>query len=238
LCYLYYLFKLHNNFIFLDCKQWRKNFMATVIQHFPVILASKSPRRRRLLEAAGISFTVWPSSVREKNFLRLAPETYVRTLAEAKARDVAKSHPEAWVIGADSIVLIDDRILEKPSNIDAARQMIRRLGGSTHAVLTGFSIVCHDRAHIFTDVVRTDVIFKSLSDEEIEWYIHTNEPYDKAGGYAIQGLGSFMVKAITGSYTNVVGLPLCEVLDHLYRHRVISRALGMETPACAGNDLP
>jgi len=211
--------------------------MEMIICNFPIILASKSPRRRRLLENAGIEFSVVPGSVREQDFLFLKPENYARTLAEAKARDVAQKHPDAWVIGADSIVLINDTILEKPDSILHARRMIRQLSGNTHRVLTGYSIICQDKAHIFTDFVSTEVIFKQLTDEEIEWYIHTNEPYDKAGGYAIQGLGSFMIKGIIGSYSNVVGLPVCEVIDHLYRQAVISRKIvKTNLKAIAGND--
>jgi len=194
-----------------------------IIHNSPIILASKSPRRRRLLESAGIEFTIMPSSVQENDFLLLKPENYVRTLAEAKAYDIANKRLKSWIIGADSIVLINDTILEKPESISDARQMIHQLNGKSHVVLTGYSIICKQNAFIFTDVVKTEVIFKKLTDEEIEWYIHTKEPYDKAGGYAIQGFGSFMIIGINGSYTNVVGLPVCEVLDQLYQQGVISR---------------
>ena len=211
--------------------------MVMVIHNFPIILASKSPRRRRLLQNAGIEFTVIPSCVQEDNFLFLKPENYVRTLAEAKAREVAENNPDCWVIGADSIVVINDTILEKPASISHARQMIRQLSGNVHTVLTGYSITCKNNAHLFTDAVMTEVIFKKLTDEEIEWYIHTDEPYDKAGGYAIQGPGSFMIKKIIGSYTNVVGLPVCEVLDHLYRQEVISRNRQLsDIKTMSGND--
>jgi len=200
--------------------------MEIVIQNSPIILASKSPRRKRLLENAGIRFSIIPSCVKETNFLQLKPENYVRTLAEAKALDVADKNTESWIIGADSIVLINDKILEKPESVTDARNMIRQLSGKPHFVLTGYSIICRTDSCIFTDVVKTEVVFKELTNEEIEWYIHTKEPYDKAGGYAIQGLGAFMVKSIKGSYTNVVGLPVCEVLDRLYQQKVISRKTG------------
>lgn len=194
-----------------------------IIHNSPIILASKSPRRRRLLESAGIEFTITPSSVQENNFLLLKPENYVRTLSKAKAQDIANKSPESWVIGADSIVLINDIILEKPKSISDTRQMIQQLSGHAHIVLTGYTIICKKSSYTFTDVVKTEVTFKKLTAEEIEWYIHTQEPYDKAGGYAIQGLGSFMINGINGSYTNVVGLPVCEVLDQLYQQGVISR---------------
>jgi septum formation protein len=202
----------------------------------PIILASQSPRRRRLLEAAGLIFKVIPSQVQEEDFEAVDPAAYAKRLAEAKAGDVAERHPESWVIGADSIVLIDGQILEKPASTSDARRMMELLSGKTHQVLTGYAIVLAGDAHAFSDVETTEVTFKPLTDEEIEWYIQTPEPYDKAGGYAIQGLGSFMVKQIKGSYTNVVGLPVCEVLDQLYRLGVISRQVMPVTPnAAAGN---
>jgi len=218
--------------------------MKTAIQPFPIIsepiiLASQSPRRRRLLEAAGLAFRVIPSQVREEDFEAVDPLIYTGTLAEAKARDVAKKHPESWVIGADSIVLIDGKILEKPASISDARRMMELLSGKTHQVLTGYAIVHAGDAQAFSDVETTEVTFKPLTFEEIEWYIQTPEPYDKAGGYAIQGLGSFMVKQIKGSYTNVVGLPVCEVLDQLYRMGVISRkVMALNGKAAAGNSSP
>ena len=214
--------------------------MKTAIQPFPIIsapiiLASQSPRRRRLLEAAGLTFQVIPSQVREEDFEAQHPETYARILAEAKADDVAEKHPESWIIGADSIVVIDGQILEKPASTSDARRMMGLLSGKTHLVLTGYAIHHAGDAQGFSDVEITEVTFKPLTDEEIEWYIQTPEPYDKAGGYAIQGLGSFMVKQIKGSYTNVVGLPVCEVLDQLYRLGVISRqSLGLNRNAAAG----
>jgi len=217
--------------------------MKTAIQSFPIvsasiILASQSPRRRRLLEAAGLIFRVIPSQVKEEDFKAVNPATYVKVLAEAKARDVAEKYPDSWVIGADSIVLIDEKILEKPASLSDARRMMALLSGKTHQVLTGYAIISGENRHSITNVETTDVTFKPLTEEEIEWYIQTPEPYDKAGGYAIQGLGSFMVQQIKGSYTNVVGLPVCEVLDQLYRLGVISRrVIPMNRTAAAGNNV-
>lgn len=210
-----------------------------IVHHQPIILASHSPRRKQLLEEAGIRFSIAPSRVRESDFPAMPPEEYADTLARAKAADVADRHPDAWVIGADSIVYIDDTILEKPESIRAAREMIQRLSGRSHFVFTGYCLVCRNQKVLFSEVVRTEVTFKALSPEEIEWYIHTEEPYDKAGGYAIQGLGSFMAKGIIGSYTNVVGLPLCEVLDHLTRLGVIERQSTCDRlRAAAGEGCP
>jgi len=186
-----------------------------------IILASKSPRRRFLLKNAGVEFKVCPSRIKEAEFPVIRPQNYVKALAEAKACDVADLHPDSWIIGADSIVWIDDQILEKPRSVAMAREMMERLSNRTHYVFTGYAIVCMEKAHQFSGVSETAVTFKDLTSAEIEWYIATDEPYDKAGGYAIQGLGSFMVQRINGSYTNVVGLPLCEVIDHLIEQDVI-----------------
>jgi septum formation protein len=204
----------------------------------PIILASQSSRRRHLLEAAGLNFQVVPSQINESDFEALAPAAYAKTLAQAKATDVAEKHPGCWVIGADSIVLINGEILEKPASTFDARRMIGLLNGNTHQVLTGYAIVHAGNAHVFSDVEITEVTFKRMTDEEMEWYVQTPEPYDKAGGYAIQGLGSFMVRQIKGSYTNVVGLPVCEVLDQLYRLGAISRQIRpVPIDAAAGSCL-
>jgi len=180
-----------------------------------LVLASQSPRRRYLLEQAGLRFEVVPSGIDESGFALTSPEKYVRRLATAKAADVSAAYPDAWVIGADTIVLIDGTVLGKPGGRADARAMLGRLSGRTHQVYTGYSICCRSRDWTFTDAVVTDVTFKTLSEAEIEWYIHTSEPFDKAGAYAIQGLGTFLVRRINGSYTNVVGLPVCEVIEVL-----------------------
>jgi septum formation protein len=191
-----------------------------------IILASKSPRRRDLLETAGLRFSVCDSGVKESGYRLRSPASFVRMLAEAKAAAVGEIHPESWVIGADTIVYIDGRTLEKPESADAAREMMELLSGRTHSVYTGYCILCREKRHRCTEAVKTAVTFKALSSREIAWYIRTDEPYDKAGGYAIQGLGSFMIEKIAGSYTNVVGLPLCEVMAHLQENGVISPAPG------------
>jgi septum formation protein len=195
--------------------------MLNDFQHTKLILASKSPRRKYLLSQAGIDFDVIPSNVDESTMAVNEPGLYVRSLSAAKAQDIARKHPDRWVIGADTIVLIDGLILGKPKGKDAARKMLTQLSGQTHQVYTGFTICCVQLAKCFTDAVRTEVTFKRLSPNEIEWYIRTDEPFDKAGAYAIQGLGTFLVKSINGSYTNVVGLPVCEVIEHLIHEGVI-----------------
>jgi septum formation protein len=194
-----------------------------------IILASKSPRRKYLLEQAGLNFTVIPSSFDESTIALSLPADYVRTLAESKAGDISAKYPDTWVIGADTIVLIDAKVLGKPASRSEARTMLRRLRGRTHRVLTGYCICRRSNNRHFSEVVQTDVRFKELTDDEIEWYIHTKEPFDKAGAYAIQGLGTFLVKRINGSYTNVVGLPVCEVITYLIKEKVIGRSLTGET---------
>ena len=186
-----------------------------------LILASRSPRRRYLLKQAGLSFSVIPSSIDETSIPVSSPETYVKALSEAKAENVSIKFPEKWVIGADTIVLKDDAILGKPDSKAQARAMLKQLSGQTHQVLTGYAICCKSKNRKYSETIKTQVLFKSLTDKEIEWYIHTKEPFDKAGAYAIQGLGTFLVKSINGSYTNVVGLPVCEVIEFLLKEGVI-----------------
>jgi septum formation protein len=170
---------------------------------------------------AGLKFTVVPSRFDESTVPMTTPSAYARTLAESKAGEVAQQHPDSWIIGADTIVVINGVILGKPGNRSEARAMLQRLSGQTHQVVTGYCIRCKDRGRFFSDAITTDVTFKVLSEAEIEWYTGTQEPFDKAGAYAIQGLGTFLVKAVSGSYTNVVGLPVCEVIEILIREGVV-----------------
>ena len=187
-----------------------------------IILASGSPRRKFLLEQAGLSFTVIPAPIDEKGYSHLEPEDFVKVLAELKAAWVSERHPESWVIGADTIVLINGVILGKPASRDEARTMLKQLSGKTHIVLTGYAIRCQGKKRHFSEIIRTEVSFKDLTEEEIEWYVNTREPYDKAGAYAIQELGTRLVKLVKGSFTSVVGLPVCEVMDFLIKERIIS----------------
>jgi septum formation protein len=182
-----------------------------------LILASKSPRRYELLKQMGFDFEVIPSRVTEDYVQTEAPQEHVIRLAEAKVRDVASEHPDCWVIAADTIVYINRSILGKPKDREEAVEMLRRLSGQEHWVLTGFS-VCHlEKKRSDQETVQTAVKVKGLTSGEIEWYVQTGEPFDKAGGYAVQGIGSFMIESIRGSYTNVVGLPLCELIQMLNR---------------------
>jgi septum formation protein len=186
-----------------------------------IILASQSPRRRYLLERAGLRFSVIPSEFDESSIPMSPPDDYVRSLATEKARDIAHRYPDNWVIGADTIVVVENRVLGKPASSAEARDMLLRLSGRTHYVLTGFCVCRLSGAQLFAETVRTEVLFKELTSAEIDWYIQTGEPFDKAGAYAIQGIGTFLVRRINGSYTNVVGLPVCEVIEILIREKVI-----------------
>lgn len=195
--------------------------MSTSVSSPKLILASQSPRRRYLLKQAGIDFSVIPSSFDESSIRLSSPDSYVRQLAESKAREISEKFPASWVIGADTIVFIDGTILGKPGSKSEARAMLKRLSGKTHQVLTGYCICCQSAGRSISDAVKTEVQFKKLSMAEIDWYLNSGEPFDKAGAYAIQGIGTFLVRRINGSYTNVVGLPVCEVVEFLIRENVI-----------------
>jgi len=181
-----------------------------------LILGSSSPRRKELLNALGIRFMVIPSSVDEQLLSGETPEAHVQRLALAKARQVAGTVPGQWVLGADTIVVIDGQILGKPHHTKEAEEMLKMLSQRTHTVFTGYALV--NQHHPEKERVRhvcSRVHIRELSTDEIEAYVKTGEPMDKAGAYAIQGIGSAIVAHVTGSYTNVVGLPLCEVAQDL-----------------------
>jgi septum formation protein len=177
----------------------------------PIVLASQSPRRKKLLEQIGIDFIVIPSDIDEgEHPLHIEPSHYSMQLAEKKAMDVAsKLGYDAIVIGADTIVVIDDEILNKPKSENEAKEMLRRLSGRTHTVFTGVSVVRTDVANPITNYKATEVTFRELTDREIELYVSTGSPMDKAGAYGIQDdIGAVFISHIKGCYYNIVGLPL------------------------------
>ena len=182
-----------------------------------LILASKSPRRFELLKQLGLDFDIVPSGVKEDVLHGEPPEQHVIRLADAKALEVGNRYPDCWVIAADTIVYIHGSILGQPKNREEASEMLYRLSGQEHWVWTGFSVHHLAKRIGGQEAVQTAVKMKPLSSVEMEWYIQTGEPFDKAGGYAIQGTGAFMIESIHGSYTNVVGLPMSELIQMLIR---------------------
>ena len=176
-----------------------------------LVLASQSPRRRELLALAGFRFSVRAKPVKELRRAGEAPVDYVRRLAREKAEAAWQSADEI-VLGADTTVAIDDRVLEKPADADDARAMLRLLSGREHTVITGICLLHRDR--IIVDHASTQVRFAPLSESEIDDYIASGEPFDKAGAYAIQGLASKFVESVNGCYFNVMGLPLSLVYRH------------------------
>jgi len=181
-----------------------------------LVLASSSPRRKELLESLGINFEIIAPLADESLLEKENPEDYVLRLSSEKSLSVSKNlNGDALVIGADTIVVVDNEILGKPKDEEDAKSMLNKISGKAHHVLTAFSISKPEAEILHTHVVGTSVLVKTLEPDEIEGYIKTTEPMDKAGAYGIQGLGAFMVKEIRGSYTNVVGLPLVEVIEAL-----------------------
>ncbi len=187
-----------------------------------LILASASPRRRELLASTGLAFRVVPASIDECPHPGEIPDTYVRRLALAKAEIVAEGSPGAVVLGADTTVTIDQLLLGKPSNAEEAREMLCRLSGRVHQVVTGVAILRVDSAgrrhgQPLLHVTSSRVRMRQLTEQTIAWYLATGEPMDKAGAYAVQGVGGALVEWVEGSYTNVVGLPLTQTLALLKR---------------------
>ena len=174
-----------------------------------LVLASASPRRAELLRNAAIQFTVDPAHVAEQTAAHEVPVDYAQRLANDKARAVFARHPQSAVLGADTVVLVDQHLLEKPIDKADAARMLRLLSGRTHQVITGVCLVAP--AFEQTEAEITQVVFSPLSEREIAAYVASGEPMDKAGAYAIQGMASRWVERIEGCYFNVVGLPLPRV---------------------------
>lgn len=187
-----------------------------------LILASASPRRIEMLKQLDLPLEVVPSGIEECGLDGEGPGEHVQRLAAQKAARVAREHPDAWVIAADTIVFIDGMILGKPETPGEARDMLGRLSGREHRVFTGYTIMKKAGGREITRVVESSVLLRVIPEEEMVWYINSREPYDKAGGYAVQGRGAFFIQEIRGSYTNVMGLPLCEVIDSLKSLGVIT----------------
>ncbi|MEQ9619961.1 MAG: nucleoside triphosphate pyrophosphatase [Deltaproteobacteria bacterium] len=189
---------------------------------YKIILASSSPRRKELLGNTGIEFEVVSPSADESLKGDETPQEFALRVSLDKASSVSRNLENGnMVIGADTIVVVDGEVLGKPSGKGEAALMLQKISGKEHNVYTAFSIVKPKREVLHSEIVRTRVGIKPLAAYEIEGYIKTGEPMDKAGAYGIQGIGAFMVTGIEGSYTNVVGLPVVELLEALKKLGIV-----------------
>ena len=181
-----------------------------------MILASASPRRRELLERVGLALEVVPADVDETPVAGEEPTAYARRVARAKAAAVASRAPGRWVLAADTVVELDGEILGKPGGPGEAAAMLGRLSGRSHRVVTAFALRAPSGDEV-TRAVATEVAFRAAGSDEIASYVRTGEWRDKAGAYAAQGIAAAFVIRVSGSFTNVVGLPLAEVIEELAR---------------------
>ena len=186
-----------------------------------LVLASASPRRAEMLKLLGVDFDRLPGDIDETFLEGETPREHVLRLSEGKAALAARGRPDAWILGADTIVVVAGEILGKPGSPAEAAAMLEKLSGREHEVLTGFAIIRQDLGIRVREVVQSTVLFREISGDEMAWYTGTSEPYDKAGAYAVQGMGACFVREIRGSFSNVVGLPLCEVFEALKRVNAI-----------------
>ncbi len=185
-----------------------------------IVLASSSPRRRELLALAGLTFTVDSSDYEEILNPEIRPRLLARRLSLAKAKAVSRRYRNALVIAADTFIVLGDCILGKPRSKAEARRMLGLFSGKAHSVITGFTIIDTASGKILSRSVETKVWFRKLTAKEIASYVRTGEPLDKAGAYAIQGLGSLIVDRIEGDYFNVIGLPLSSLAEALKKFGV------------------
>ena len=191
-----------------------------------LVLASGSPRRAALLARLGLSPEVRPPEVDERPRAGEHPGPLVARLAESKARAVHRIGEREVVLAADTVVVLDEQVLGKPVDDRAAAEMLRRLSGRTHEVVTGIAVHTDTACHRATETTR--VRFRTLTEDEVAWYLGTGEPRDKAGAYGLQGAGAALVDRVDGSDTNVIGLPLTTAIELL-------RAAGLDVlaPACS-----
>ncbi len=176
-----------------------------------IILASQSPRRKQLLKQLGLKFEVRPSEYEEDMSARKDPYELVKFLALNKAKDVIKHYKNAIIIGSDTIIIHKNHIIGKPRDKDQARKMLRCLSGNEHEVATGFAVIDTENNKIINDFNTAKVKFRELSDQEIEDYVNTGEPLDKAGSYGIQSKGAILIESVKGDYFSVVGLPIGKI---------------------------
>lgn len=179
-----------------------------------MILASASPRRKEILENFGFSFKTIVKNIDEISNKSTAVEK-IKDIAEKKAKAVAEDFPNEYIVGADTAVVVDGKILGKPHNRLEAFNMLKSLSGKSHEVITAFSFINLTEKILYSDCEVTKVYFKTLTDDEINWYIDTKEPMDKAGAYGIQGKGAFFVEKIEGDFFSVMGFPLGKFIRFL-----------------------
>lgn len=206
----------------LDVHPGRKSLSGGFHTNCPLILASASPRRQRFLRELGLDFSVVPAEVDEQSRPGESPEDYVLRLAEEKALAVAARHPETCIVAADTIVVLAGEILGKPTDAAHAEAMLARMSGTWHEVWTAYCLCRQSDGLLAKQSVCTRVLFRSLTPELCRAYVLTGEPLDKAGSYGLQGRGGFLVERIDGSYSNVIGLPVAEVIEDLLRLGVIA----------------
>ncbi len=181
----------------------------------PLILASQSPRRKELLKSMGIMFSTQSPNIEDENSY-IDPtnlEQSLKLLAEAKACSVAYHNPRNLVLGGDTVVVVDNHILGKPNDKEHAFEMLKRLSGRAHQVMSGVSLVCHEIEFAISKIAVTDVFFRSITDEEISMYLKDAEYADKAGAYGIQGKAMIFIDRVEGCFYNVVGLPVSKTID-------------------------
>lgn len=191
-------------------------------QHFPLILASASPRRQAFLSQYELQFEVIPAAIDETFEKGEAPEAFACRMAAEKAESISRRHRESCVIGADTIVVQNDQILGKPDSPEDALTMLRKLNGRSHQVITGTAVILPSLGihHVFA--VHTEVVFDHFDDTVLAAYVECGDSMDKAGAYGIQSQGGFLVKSIEGSYSNVVGLPVNRLIHFLLQEKIIS----------------
>ncbi len=187
----------------------------------PIVLASGSPRRKQFMEELGLKFTLCPVTINEIPFPGERPEDFVSRMAKEKGEAAASIHRDCWVISGDTVVCLDREILGKPVDEAEALAMLMSLAGREHIVRTGIFLLHAGKKTSVCKTVATRVVFSDFSEAVAKSYIRSGESLDKAGGYGIQGKGAVLVKCIDGSYTNVVGLPLSELLGMLLVNNVI-----------------
>ncbi len=191
----------------------------------PLVLASASPRRQHYFNELGISYDVHAADILEERLPQEEPQAFAQRLAAEKAQVVTRLYPQRWVMAADTVVSLADATLGKPKDADEALSMLMRLAGTEHQAHTGICLSCHQQGVFEVQSVRTRVVFRPFSEAVARAYVATGEPFDKAGAYGIQGQGAFLVQEIFGSYSNVVGFPLGEVIPLLEKYGVIAVCL-------------